>query len=126
MFLFVLLVVVTFMVVAGYFIQFSAQHAEGTLKTFGKYLSLWVFVLAGLLIVAAAVRPAIANRGFGPGPRGVFFNRAVGPGFGPGPGFTRGFRRNRPGNPQQNAGPNAPQGQGQQTPAPGSAPAPAP
>lgn len=77
MILFVLLILVTLLVVAGYFIQFSAQHAEGSLKTFGKYLSLWVFVLAGLLVVGAAVQPAIGYGGFGPG---AGIARAFGPG----------------------------------------------
>ena len=96
MMLFGILVVVTMLVIAGYFIQFAAQYAEGTLKPFGRYLSLWVFVLAGLLVVAAALQPALGYRGFG-GPRGGPGIARGGPGFarGPGPGFFPGGRFGR-------------------------------
>jgi hypothetical protein len=99
MMLFGILVVVTMLVIAGYFIQFAAQRAEGTLRPFGRYLSLWVFVLAGLLVVAAALQPALGYRGFGPrgGPAiargGPGFARGPGPGFFPGRRFGRRFER---------------------------------
>jgi hypothetical protein len=85
MMLFGILVVVTMLVIAGYFIQFAAQFAEGPLKPFGRYLSLWVFALAVLLIVASALQPALRARGVGfggPGfARGAAFARGLGPGF---------------------------------------------
>jgi hypothetical protein len=84
MFLIPILFVVTILVIAGYFIQFTAQRAEGFLKPFGKYLSLWVFVLAGLVVVAAAIGPGL-GRGFG-GP-GVMTR-----GFGPRVLLRRGFQ----------------------------------
>ena len=99
MMLFGILVVVTMLVIAGYFIQFAAQRAEGSLRPFGRYLSLWVFVLAGLLVVAAALQPALGYRGFGPrgGPGitrgGPGFARGPGPGFFPGTRFGRRFER---------------------------------
>jgi hypothetical protein len=79
------LLIMTVLVIAGYFIQLTAQRAEGFLKPFGKYLSLWVFVLAGLVVIGAAVNPGI-GRGFG-GPGRPEFARAFGPRFGPGRGF---------------------------------------
>ena len=71
---FLILIPVTLLVIAGYFIQFSAQWAEGGLKTFGRYLSLWVFVLAALLVIGAATAPMM---GFG----GPGMMRGIGPGF---------------------------------------------
>ena len=66
MILFRILIVATLLVIVGYFIQLTAQRAEGYLRPFGKYLSLWVFVLAGLTVVSAAVAPELGYRGFGP------------------------------------------------------------
>jgi hypothetical protein len=127
MLLFGVLFGVTLLVIAGYFILFTAQHAEGSLKPFGKYLALWVFVLAGLLVLGAALAPTLGYRGLvmrgGP---------AYGRGFGPG-GFgdrRRGprflFRQEGPGAqgapsqpPETEAPPSGP------TPPP-AAPAPAP
>jgi len=83
-----ILILVTTLVILGYFIQFAAQRAEGFLKPFGKYLSLWVFVLAGLIVVAAALQPVLGGRGFGMMRGGPGFAR----GYGPGPGFFPGRR----------------------------------
>jgi hypothetical protein len=88
MILFRILILSTLLVIAGYFIQFAAQRAEGILKPFGKYLSLWVFVLAGLVIVAAALHPVLGGGSFGMMRGGPGFAR----GFGPGPGFFPGGR----------------------------------
>jgi hypothetical protein len=98
MMLFMILVLVTFLVIAGYFIQFAAQYAEGPLKPFGRYLSLWVFVLAALVIVAAALQPALRARGIGFGGPGIARGGAgFAPGFarGPGPGFFAARRAGR-------------------------------
>jgi hypothetical protein len=90
MFMFPILVLVTLLVIAGYFIQFAAQFAEGFMRPFGKYLALWVFVLAGLLIVAAALGPALGYRGAGPGFGGPRVMRGIGRG-----GFGGGFAGRR-------------------------------
>ena len=44
----------TVMVVLGYFVLLTSSRAEGALKTFGKYLAIWLFILPLLLIIAAA------------------------------------------------------------------------
>ncbi len=66
---FIVLVPVTLLVVLGYFVFFAASKAEGPIKSFGKYLSIWVFILAGLLLLAAAFGPRLGlgwpMRGFG-------------------------------------------------------------
>jgi len=92
------LLIMTLLVIVGYFIQLTAQRAEGFLKPFGKYLSLWVFVLAGLVVIGAAINPGL-GRGFG-GPGRPVVAREFGPRFGPGrgfglPRFERRFPRDR-------------------------------
>jgi len=47
----------TALVVVGYFVLLTSSKVEGNLKTFGKYLALWLFVLPALLILAAAIMP---------------------------------------------------------------------
>ena len=72
------LVPVTLLVVLGYFVLFAANKAEGSARAFGKYLSIWVFVLAGLLLLAVAFAPRFGFRGPGFG-HGIFMGR-LGPG----------------------------------------------
>jgi hypothetical protein len=117
MFMFPILVLVTLLVIAGYFIQFAAQFAEGFMRPFGKYLALWVFVLAGLVIVAAALGPALGYRGAGPGFGGPRVMRGIGPGGFAGRRFDgrvfeRRFNRRQAG--QQPAGAPATQSPAQQ------------
>jgi hypothetical protein len=123
---FMILVLVTFLVIAGYFIQFAAQYAEGSLKPFGRYLSLWVFVLAALVIVAAALQPALRTRGIGfggPGfARGAAFAREPGFARGPGAGFFQGRRGGRRFE-REAAPPAGTQTPATETPAPQAAPA---
>ena len=79
---FTALVPVTLLVVLGYFVFFAASRAEGPAKTFGIYLSIWVFILAALLLLAAAFGPRL-----GLGWRmGGFGRMMVIDGQGPGPG----------------------------------------
>jgi hypothetical protein len=49
-----LLIGTTILVVLGYFVLLTSSRTEGTLKTFGKYLAIWLFALPVLLIIAAA------------------------------------------------------------------------
>ena len=51
-------------VVLGYFVLFSSAKAEGTVKTFGQILAVWIFVLAALLPLAGAYA---TYAGFSPG-----------------------------------------------------------
>jgi hypothetical protein len=121
-----ILILATTLVIIGYFIQFAAQRAEGFLKPFGKYLSLWVFVLAGLIVVAAALQPVLGDRGFGMTRGGPGFARAFapGPGFFPGRRFDRRFDSRPDGQPGGRFGRRA--ARGAPPPADGSATTPAP
>jgi hypothetical protein len=44
----------TIWVVLGYFILFSSTKTEGGIRTFGRILSIWVFVIAGFIPLMAA------------------------------------------------------------------------
>lgn len=52
MYFFVSLIPATLAVVLGYFILFSSTQTQGAVKTLGRVLAVWVFVLAALLPVA--------------------------------------------------------------------------
>ena len=43
------LIPATMLTVAGYFVLFLSHRAEGSLRSFGRYLSIWAFALAGLV-----------------------------------------------------------------------------
>lgn len=43
------LIPATGLTVAGYLALFLSHRSEGSLKTFGRYLGIWAFVLAGLV-----------------------------------------------------------------------------
>ena len=45
----------TLLLVAGFFVAFAAQRAEGCLKRFGRYLACWLYLLAAASIVLGAV-----------------------------------------------------------------------
>ena len=57
MYFFFSLIPATFAVVLGYFILFSSTKAQGAVKTFGRLLAAWVFILA----VAAPLAGAYAT-----------------------------------------------------------------
>lgn len=44
----------TFWVVVGYFVLFSSTKADGSIRTFGKILAAWIFVIAAFLPMAGA------------------------------------------------------------------------
>jgi hypothetical protein len=44
----------TLWVVLGYFILFSSTKTEGGIRTFGRILAIWVFVIAGFIPLMAA------------------------------------------------------------------------
>ena len=61
----------TMLTVAGYFVLVLATRAEGSLRTFGRYLGFWAFTLAGLVILGA-IFAAAHGRHHGPfGLRGM-------------------------------------------------------
>ncbi len=52
MYFFVSLIPATLVVVLGYFILFSSTKTQGAVRTFGRILAAWMFVLAAILPVA--------------------------------------------------------------------------
>lgn len=52
MYFFFSLIPATLAVVLGYFILFSSSKAQGAVKTLGRILAVWVFVLAALFPAA--------------------------------------------------------------------------
>jgi hypothetical protein len=44
---------VTGLTVAGYVVLFLSARSEGAMRTFGKYLGFWAFILAALLVLGA-------------------------------------------------------------------------
>ena len=51
---FISFVPATFWLVVGYFILFSSTRAEGGVKTFGKVLAVWTFIIAALIPLVGA------------------------------------------------------------------------
>lgn len=51
MIFFVALIPATGLTVAGYVALFLSHRSEGGLRTFGRYLGIWAFVLAGLVVI---------------------------------------------------------------------------
>jgi hypothetical protein len=50
---FLALIPATALTIAGYFVLFLSARAEGSLRSFGRYLGFWAFTLAGLVILGA-------------------------------------------------------------------------
>jgi hypothetical protein len=44
----------TFWAVIGYFVLFSSTKAEGGVRTLGRVLAIWAFVIAGFIVLAGA------------------------------------------------------------------------
>ena len=44
----------TFWLVIGYFVLFSSLKVDGGIKTFGRILAIWVFVIAAFMPIAGA------------------------------------------------------------------------
>lgn len=44
----------TFWLVLGYFILFSATKTDGKMRTFGRILAVWIFVIAAFIPLTAA------------------------------------------------------------------------
>jgi hypothetical protein len=58
---------VTGLTVAGYVTLYCANNSQGRMRTVGKILSGWAFLLAILVVAAAVIHPAMGDRPFGPG-----------------------------------------------------------
>jgi heme A synthase len=50
---FLALLPATVLTIAGYFVLYLSNRSEGTFRTFGKYLGIWAFTLAALVILGA-------------------------------------------------------------------------
>jgi hypothetical protein len=59
---FVALIPATALAIAGYFVLYLSNRAEGTFRTFGKYLGFWAFTLAGLIVLGAIFAAAHGRR----------------------------------------------------------------
>jgi hypothetical protein len=44
----------TFWAVIGYFVLFSSARADGGIRTFGRVLAVWIFVIAVFIPIAGA------------------------------------------------------------------------
>lgn len=53
------LIPATMLVVAGYFVMFASSKAEGGVQTCGKFLSIWIYILAALVILGGAFGPML-------------------------------------------------------------------
>ena len=51
---FVSFIPATFWVVVGYFVLFSSTKAQGGVRTFGRILAVWIFIIAAILPMAGA------------------------------------------------------------------------
>lgn len=58
---------VTALTIAGYVTLYCAKHSEGRMRTAGRLLSSWAFLLALLILAVAIIHPAIGDGPFGPG-----------------------------------------------------------
>ncbi len=44
----------TFWLVIGYFILFASTRTDGPVRTFGRALSIWAFLISGMIVLAGA------------------------------------------------------------------------
>ena len=44
----------TFWAILGYFVLFSSTRAEVGVRTLGRVLAIWVFIIAGFIVLAGA------------------------------------------------------------------------
>ncbi len=61
------LIPATVLTVVGYFVLYASARAEGGVRKFGRYLSAWIFLIAGLSILGgllvSTIGPPDAMRG---------------------------------------------------------------
>jgi hypothetical protein len=57
------LIPATAFLVIGYFVLYASARTEGALKPFGRYLAIWLFILAGLVVLGGLLAPVIGMRG---------------------------------------------------------------
>jgi hypothetical protein len=97
----VLIFPITGLLVAGYVTHYCASGSQGGMRTFGKILSGWVFLLAAILVVGLVTAPVFGGRpfgiapmhhyrGWGPGGPGMMNGDNIGPGAPPEPSMMNG------------------------------------
>lgn len=59
------LISLTLLVVIGFFVLLASSKTEGVTRTFGKYLSVWIFVLVATIGAGLATAPLFDGRPFG-------------------------------------------------------------
>jgi len=57
------LIPATVLVVIGYFVLFASTHAEGGVRTFGKFLAMWLLFLGAVVVLGGLLAPALGIRG---------------------------------------------------------------
>ena len=63
MLLLVTLIPATALVVVGFFVLYASTRTEGGLRSFGRYLAIWLLFLAGVTVLGGVLAPAIGIRG---------------------------------------------------------------
>lgn len=63
MLLFVSLIPAKALVVVGYFVLYASTRTEGGLRSFGRYLAIWLLFLAGVTVLGGVLAPALGIRG---------------------------------------------------------------
>lgn len=53
----------TAFVVIGYFVLFTSTRSAGTMRRFGQYLAIWIFFLAGAVVLAGLLMPTLGMGG---------------------------------------------------------------
>lgn len=53
----------TVLVVVGYFVLYASTRTDGRLRAFGKYLAIWHFLLAALVVLGGVLAAALGIRG---------------------------------------------------------------
>jgi hypothetical protein len=51
------LIPATLLVVLGFFVMYASSKAEGGVKTCGKMLYIWIYILAGLVVLGGIFGP---------------------------------------------------------------------
>src|ERR1700756_5015554 len=78
MFFLLALIPATALTVGGYVALFLSNRSEGLLRTFGRYLGIWAFVLAGLVVLGGVFAAGHMHRmhdGMWGGPHCPFMER---------------------------------------------------
>jgi hypothetical protein len=59
------LIPLTLLAVIGFFVLLASSKTEGVMRTFGKSLSIWIFVLVATFVAGIATAPLFGGRPFG-------------------------------------------------------------